>query len=74
LIHILMKKMKKILTDKQIFIEGYERIMNSSDIFDINLYKDEFKKFYNCQKYNFSIDNKFLSNIITKWKLKTNRF
>ena len=25
-------------------------------------------------KYNYRINNNFLSNIITKWKLKTNRF
>ena len=48
--------------------------MNSSEIFDRNLYKDEFKKLYNSQKLNFGIDNNFISNIITKWKLKTNRF
>ena len=48
--------------------------MNSSEIFDRNLYKDEFKKLYNSQKFNFSIDNKFLLNIIAKWKWKSNRF
>ena len=47
--------------------------MNSSEIFDRNLYKDEFKKLYNSQKLNFGIDNNFISNIITKLKLKTNR-
>ena len=48
--------------------------MDSSEIFDRNLYKKEFRKFYNSHKFNFSIDNNFLSNIITKWKLKSNRF
>ena len=48
--------------------------MNCSELFDRNLYKDEFKKLYNSQKFNFSIANYFLSNIIAKWKLKSNRF
>ena len=48
--------------------------MNTSEIFDRRLYKDEFKKIYNKFKYNFGINNNFLSNIITNWKLKTNRF
>ena len=48
--------------------------MNSSEIFDRNLYKDEFKKLYNSRKFKFGIDNNFLSNIITKWKNKSNRF
>ena len=33
-----------------------------------------FKKLYNNQKFNFNIDNNFLSNIITKWKIKSNGF
>ena len=60
--------------DKNKFIEKCENVMNSSDIFDRRLYKDEFKKIYNEEKYDFSINNNFLSNIITRWKLKTNRF
>ena len=68
------EKSHKLFTDKQKFIEDCEKIMNSSEIFDGNLYKDEFKKLYNSQKLNFGIDNNFISNIITKWKLKTNRF
>ena len=68
------EKSHKLFTDKQKFIEDCEKIMNSSEIFDRNLYKDEFKKLYNSQKLNFGIDNNFISNIITKWKLKTNRF
>ena len=48
--------------------------MNSSEIFDRNLYKDEFTKLYNSRKLNFGIDNNFLSNIITKWKNKSDRF
>ena len=48
--------------------------MNSSEIFDRNLYKDELKNLYNSRKFKFGIDNNFLSNIITKWKNKSNRF
>ena len=48
--------------------------MNSSELFDRNLYKEEFKKIYNSRNFNFAIDNNFLSNIITKWKNKSNRF
>jgi hypothetical protein len=62
------------IKDKKKFIEQCENIMNTSEIFDRRLYKDEFKKIYNKFKYNFGINNNFLSNIITNWKLKTNRF
>ena len=48
--------------------------MNSSEIFDRKLYKEEFKKLYNSRKFKFGIDNNVLSNIITKWKNKSNRF
>ena len=48
--------------------------MNNSDIFDRNIFKEEFKKIYNNDHYNFSIDNIFLSNIITNWKRNTLKF
>ena len=47
------KDIKKINNDKQKFIEICENIMNSSELFDRNLYKEEFKKIYNSQKFNW---------------------
>ena len=42
--------------------------MNSSNIYDRNLFKDEMKKIYNNHSYPFPLDNNLLSNIITRWK------
>ena len=42
--------------------------MNSSNIYDRNLFKDEKKKIYNNHSYPFPLDNNLLSNIITRWK------
>ena len=46
--------------------------MEQSTIYDRRLYKEEFKKLYNNNKYNFPLNNNLLSNIITKWKNTTN--
>ena len=59
---------------KKIFIEECEKIMNNSSIYDRTLFKNQFKDLYNNNKYNFEINNNLLSNIITKWKQKSNRF
>ena len=48
--------------------------MNNSRIYGRALFKNQFKDLYNNNKYNFKIDNNLLSNIITKWKQKSNRF
>ena len=48
--------------------------MNSSDIYDRRLFKEEFMKLYKNNKYNFLITNNLLSNIISKWKNISNRF
>ena len=50
--------------------------MNSSNIFDRRLFKQEFKKIYNNPnyKFNFPLNNNYLSNLITKWKNTSNRF
>ena len=48
--------------------------MNNTDIYDRNLFKDKFKELYNSTKFNFTINNNMLSNIITKWKSTSNRF
>ena len=64
----------KKIKDKENFIEECKNIMEQSTIYDRNLYKEEFKKLYNNNKYNFPLNNNLLSNIITKWKNTTNRF
>ena len=48
--------------------------MELSTINDRWLYKEEFNKLYNNHKYNIPLNNNLLSNIVTKWKNKTNRF
>ena len=50
--------------------------MNSSTIYDRGMFKESFKKIYNDSndKYNFSLNDNFLSNIISKWKNNTNSF
>ena len=70
------KENLKVNEDKLAFISKCENIMNSSTIFDRQLFKESFKKLYNNEnvKYNFPIDNNFLSNIINKWKNNTYRF
>ena len=66
--------MKYEIYDKEEFINKCNLIMDKSNIYDRRLYKTEFKKLYNTKKYNFPINNNFLSNIITKWKANTVRF
>ena len=70
------KENLKVNEDKLAFISKCENIMYSSTIFDRQLFKESFKKLYNNEnvKYNFPIDNNFLSNIINKWKNNTYRF
>ena len=64
------------ITDKETFIEKCKKIMNSSTIYDIRMFKESFKKIYNDSndKYNFSLNDNFLSNIISKWKNNAYRF
>ena len=47
--------------------------MNSSTIFDRQIFKESFKKLFNNEniRYKFPLDNNFFSNIITKWKNNT---
>ena len=68
------KKNNTEILSKDNFISECEKIMNSSEIYDRNLFKDKFKELYNLNKYNFPINNNMLSNIITKWKTTSNRF
>ena len=48
--------------------------MNNSTIYDRRLFKEEFKKIYNQNKYNFPLTDNMLSNIINTWKNHSNRF
>ena len=48
--------------------------MNSSSVYDRRLFKTKFLEIYNNKKFNFPVNNNLLSNIITKWKISTNRF
>ncbi len=48
--------------------------MNISDIYERNLFKELFKKIYNENTYNFSLNNNILNSIITNWKNQSNRF
>ena len=66
-------EIKETLT-KENFISECESVMNSSDIYDRNIFKTKFLELYNNKKYNFPISNNILSNIITKWKNNSNKF
>ena len=72
----ILKEILKINEDKLDFIAKCENIMNNSSIYDRHLFKESFKKLYNDPniKYNFLLENNFLSNIITKWKTTSYRF
>lgn len=61
---------------KELFIELCENIMNKSNIYDRRLFKEEFKNLYNDKnyKFDFSMNDNMLSNIITKWKNNNMRF
>ena len=73
---IILKDNLKINEDKLDFIAKCVNNMNSSTIYDRHLFKEAFKKLCNDPniKYNFPLDNNFLSNIITKWKNTSYRF
>ena len=66
----------KIEFKKEKFEDLCLNVMNSSNIFDRRLFKEEFKKIYNNPnyKFNFPLNNNYLSNLITKWKNTSNRF
>ena len=60
-------QINKIYT-KEHFISQCQSVMNMSTIYDRKLYKEEFKKIYNSNNYDFPINNNIMSNIITNWK------
>ena len=74
--HYIPKKIQKIKGnyDKSQFIEECENLMNSSNIYDWKLFKEEFKKIYNSKLYNFSLNDNMLSNIIFKWNALSENF
>ena len=60
--------------DKEEFIKFCEDLLNNSSIYDRRLFKTSFKDIYNKHKYNFSLNDNFLSNIINKWKNNSYKF
>ena len=48
--------------------------MNSSNIYNLNLFKERFKDILNQNRFAFGINNNLLSNIITKWKYTSDKF
>ena len=70
------KKIKINELNKEKFVQMCEDVMNSSNIYDRNLFKDEFKKIYNNPEnnFNFPINNTYLGNIISNWKNKSYKF
>ena len=48
--------------------------MNKSSIYDRKLFKNDFRKIYNDNNYNFPLQEDKLNNIIANWKLTTNKF
>ena len=62
--------------DKKIFISKCEELMNNSTIYDRRLFKQSFKDIYNDKnnKFNFPLNNNFLSNIITKLQQNSYKF
>ena len=69
-----IKKKVEKEEDKEKFINLCNDLMDNSNIYDRRLFKEEFKKIYNNNKFNFPINENFLSNIITKWKKSGDRF
>ena len=57
----LIKTKKEIISDnnKEKFITKCNDVMNSSTIYDRNLYKTKFKELYNAEKYDFQINENF---------------
>ena len=79
---MIKKKKVKILdlekkqNKKELFILICENIMNKSNIYDRNLFKNTFKNLYNDKNndYDFLLNDNLLSNIISKWKNNSIRF
>ena len=59
---------------KEEFIRLCEEIIDSSTIYDRNLYKNKFKEIYNNNIYDFPINNFMLPYIMTKQKNLSYKF
>lgn len=59
---------------KDTFITLCQELMDKSTIYDRRIFKEEFKKIYNKNKYSFPLNDNLLSNIITQWKKTSDRF
>ena len=70
-----IKKKVEKEEEKENFINLCNDLMDNSNIYDRRLFKKKSKKIYNNNnKFNFPINDNFLSNIITKWKKSSDRF
>ena len=68
-----IKKKVEKEEEKENPINLYIELMDNSNIYDRRLFSAELKKICN-NKFNFPINDNFLSNIITKWKKSSDRF
>ena len=59
---------------KEEFIRLCEEIIDSSTIYDRNLYKNKFKEIYNNNIYDFPINNNMFLNMMTKLKNSCYKF
>ena len=67
-------KKKTSINTKAIFIKFCIEVLNSSNIYARNLFKEQIKDIYNQNRFDFGINNNLFSNIITKWKYTSNKF
>jgi len=69
-------KKEKIKRNKEEYINLCENVMNTSTIYNREMFKERFKEIYNdpSNKYDFEINNSMLNNIISKWKSTSAKF
>ena len=69
-------KKEKIKRKKEEYINLCENVMNTSTIYNREMFKERFKEIYNdpSNKYDFEINNSMLNNIISKWKSTSVKF
>ena len=67
---------EKIKRKKEEYINLCENVMNTSTIYNREMFKERFKEIYNdpSNKYDFEINNSMLNNIISKWKSTSVKF
>ena len=71
---IILKQRKINQKKKEEFIRLCEEIIDSSTIYDRNLYKNKSKEIYNNNIYDFPINNNMFLNIMTKLKNSSYKF